>query len=139
MNIQKAAEASGLTPDTIRFYERKQIVPAPGRRANGYRRYTHEHVVMLRLARGLRQLGVPLSEIAPIVRVAHDGRCFEVRETLTWTLREALAETERRVRDLAQLRDHMAEMLSGLGAMAEDSANVPGIEPCQCVRIVSDG
>ena len=58
MNIQKAAEASGLTADTIRFYEREGVVPPAPRRENGYREYTSEHVAVLRLARGLRDLPV---------------------------------------------------------------------------------
>ncbi|HWQ28729.1 MAG TPA: MerR family DNA-binding transcriptional regulator, partial [Dehalococcoidia bacterium] len=56
MRIGEAARASGLSIDTIRFYERTGTLPAPPRGANGYRRYTPEHVETLRLAAGLRAL-----------------------------------------------------------------------------------
>lgn len=137
MNIQQAAKASGLTADTIRFYERKQILPGPGRASNGYRHYTADHIVILRLARGLRHLGVPLAEIPSLIGVAHDGSCFQVRDSLVSTLTKAISATDRQMDDLAQLREHMARILTGLMAMGDDS-KVPGIEPCNCVRIVSD-
>ena len=54
MNIRAAAIASRLTPDTIRFYEKKDILTRPPRLTNGYRHYTDEHVATLRLAKALR-------------------------------------------------------------------------------------
>ena len=82
MNIQEAAAASGLSPDTIRFYEKKRVLPQPPRQANRYREYTDEHVATLRLASGLRQLGVPLAEVPPILDVAHTGVCGDIRGQL---------------------------------------------------------
>ena len=70
MNIGEAADASSLTPDTIRFYEKKGILPRPPRLASGYRHYTEEHVATLRLAKALRELESPLAEVAPILSVA---------------------------------------------------------------------
>ena len=138
VTIRQAATASGLTPDTIRFYERKGILPGPARSENGYRRYADEHILILGLARGLRQLAVPLDQVAPILQVAHDGTCSEVRETLVSTLTTALAEADRRLSELVRLREHVVEILAGLDAMVTGSSTVPGIEPCQCVRMVSD-
>ncbi len=60
MNIREAAATSGLSADTIRFYEKKGVLPRPPRRDNGYRSYTDEHVATLRLARGLKDLGLGL-------------------------------------------------------------------------------
>ncbi len=70
MNIRQAANASSLTPDTIRFYEKKGILPHPPRLASGYRHYAEEHVSTLRLANGLREFELPLAEVAPILSVA---------------------------------------------------------------------
>ncbi len=80
MNIQQAADASRLSPHTLRFYERKGVLPRPPRSPNGYREYTEEHVATLRLAKGLRELELPLSDVAPILSI-------EVRYWhLTWLL-----------------------------------------------------
>lgn len=137
MNIQEAAAASGLTPDTIRFYERKGALPGPPRQANGYRNYTDGHVRTLRLARGLRHLGVPLEAVKPMIALAHSGTCGDVRGDLTRALEETLAETERRLGDLVQVRDHLTLILGGLMSMQPASTAVPGMAPCECIRLVA--
>ena len=80
MNISEASRASGLSADTIRFYERREVVPAPGRLANGYRDCTDRHVATLRLAGGLKDLGMPLTDIAAMVRLAHMARAEKCAE-----------------------------------------------------------
>ncbi|HWO72143.1 MAG TPA: MerR family transcriptional regulator [Dehalococcoidia bacterium] len=137
MNIQQAAVASGLTPDTIRFYERSGVLPRPPRRANGYRDYTTGHVHILRLARGLKHLGVPLKEAGRILAVAHDGTCGEVRHDMIEALDHALARIEARLRDLAAVREQIEAILDGLRRMQPADESVPGMAPCDCVDIVS--
>ena len=138
MNIQEAAATSGLTPDTIRFYERKGVLPRPPRQDNGYRTYTAEHVVILQLAKGLRHLGVPLEEVERVVAVAHDGTCNDIREDMIGTFGHALAETEARLRDLLHVRDQLSQVLTGLRSMRGAERRVPGMRACACVQMVSD-
>lgn len=137
MNIQDAAAESGLTPDTIRFYERKGVLPRPPRQTNGYRNYTADHVRTLRLAKGLRHLAVPLESVAPMIAVAHSGSCGEVRGDLTRALEQTLAETERRLSDLVHVRDHLTQILAGLTSMQPADTAVPGMAPCECIRLVT--
>lgn len=137
MNIQQAAEACGLAADTIRFYEREGVLPAPPRQENGYRAYTANHIATLLLAKGLRRLEVPLSKVAPILSVAHNGTCGDVRGQLLVTLKDALAEVEAQLRDLTRTRDHVASMLDGLARMSPNETTVPGMAPCECVQMVS--
>lgn len=137
MNIREAARTSGLSADTIRFYERKGVLPRPPRRENGYRSYTAEHVRTLRLARGLRDFGLPLAEVGAILPVAHDGTCDDLRETLTRTLPDALTAIEGRIRELRRTSDHLTSILDGLREMQPRDSRVPGMEPCGCVELVS--
>ena len=138
MNIQEAAAQSGLTPDTIRYYERSGVLPRPPRQPNGYRTYTADHVRTLRLAKGLRHLAVPLEAVKSVNAVAHSGTCGEVRGDLTATLGEALAEIERRLSDLTHARDHLRLILSGLTSMQPGDTAVPGMAPCECIQLVSE-
>ena len=137
MNIKDAAAAAGLTPDTIRFYERKRVLPAPPRSPNGYRHYTEGHVATIRLAKGLRELGLPLSDVAPILVVAHDGTCREVRESMTGTFSQALSDLDGRIEELEQAREHVGLLLRGLRRMRPKDVAVPGVEACECVRMVA--
>ena len=136
MNIREAANTSRLTPDTIRFYERKNVLPKPPRLANGYRHYTEEHVSTLRLAKGLRELELPLAEVAPILSVAHDGTCGEIRESMTRTFTRALSGLNDRIEELEEARDHLSGLLQGLQKMKPRDVAVPGVEACECVRMV---
>lgn len=137
MRIQEAAEASGLPADTIRFYERSGVLPRPPRGANGYRAYTEEHLGTLRLARGLRELGLPLDDITAILAVAHDATCGEVRRTLAATLGRAIAEADARVTELSNARERLAVLRDGVIALSPRSDRLPGMAPCDCVLLAS--
>lgn len=136
MNIQRAAQVSGLSPDTIRFYERKGVLPRPPRRANGYRDYTAEHVGILALAKGLRDVDLPLAEMRLTLGVAHDGTCGDLRTTLVQTLSGSLQAIDDRLRGLAETKEHLGAILGGLQQMRPNQRRVPGTSPCSCVHIV---
>lgn len=137
MRIGEAAKASGLSVDAIRFYERTGLLPAPPREANGYRRYTPEHVETLRLAAGLRSLGVPLERVGPILRVAHDATCADMRAVLIPALTETVAGIDHRVARLTRLRDRLRSILDGLHQMHAEDATIPGLRACPCVPLVT--
>lgn len=138
MNIQRAAEASGLTPDTIRFYERTGVLPRPPRRSNGYRDYSEDHVLTLKLARGLRDSDLLLPAIRDILTVAHDGSCGELRSALLDTVHAAIAEMDVRILTLHQTRNHLAAIEVGLLCMADGPSRIRSAAPCECVQLVVD-
>jgi DNA-binding transcriptional MerR regulator len=137
MNIQEASQQTGLSPDTIRFYERNGVLPRPPRRANGYRDYAEEHLATLQLVQGLRHLEMSLGEMREVARVAHDATCGELRETLVEQLQGALAQANTRIQELEHARGHIEELLTGLRRMPPTDDRVPGTVPCGCVRLVS--
>ncbi len=136
MNIQRAAVASGLSPDTIRFYERRGVLPAPPRRANGYRDYSERHVETLRLAVGLRGLGLSLSEMGTVLGLAHDGTCGDVRTVLSRTLAEAVEQLDGRIDELTRSRGQITAIAGSLERMQPGEESVPGMTPCACVQLV---
>ena len=136
MNIRQAAESSGLSADTIRFYERRAVLPQPPRRPNGYRDYSERHVETLRLAVGLRALGLSLDEMGAMLALAHDGTCGDVRAALGDTLAGALSQLDGRIVELALSRRHVAGILAGLQQMRPGDETVPGMTPCACVQLV---
>lgn len=138
MNIRHAAEASGLSADTIRFYERRGVLPQPPRRPNGYRHYSDRHLETLRLAAGLRALGLSLDEMSAVLGLAHDGTCGDVRLALGDTLAGALADIDERIGELAMSRRHVATILDGLQRMRPGDDAVPGMTPCACVQLVEE-
>jgi DNA-binding transcriptional MerR regulator len=72
MKIGQVAADADVTVDTVRFYERRGVLPPPERRPSGYREYTADAVRRIRMARALQQLGLTLDEIIDALR-AHDA------------------------------------------------------------------
>ncbi len=136
MNIQRAARESGLSSDTIRFYERRGVLPPAPRLGNGYRYYTDEHLATLRLARGLRDLEVPLSEVAALVRVAHDAECGDVKAVLLARLDSVLGGIDERISELQGTQTRIAALVGALRQMPETEGRVPGVDACGCVEVV---
>ena len=62
MKIGQVAEQAGVTIDTVRFYERRGVLPAPNRTPSGYRVYEASTVERIRFTRALQHLGFTLGE-----------------------------------------------------------------------------
>lgn len=67
MNIGQASTASGVSQRMIRHYEKIGLIPAPPRRAGGYRDYAETDVHRLRFIANARDLGFPVNEIADLL------------------------------------------------------------------------
>ena len=63
MKIGEIAKQSGVSVDTVRFYERVGVLPEPARRPSGYREYEHDTVERIRLTRELQAIGLSLDEV----------------------------------------------------------------------------
>jgi DNA-binding transcriptional MerR regulator len=117
--IGEVARRTGLSVDTVRFYEREGLFADPVERVTGRRVFTEDHVEWLSLCATLRATGMPLSALrayADLVR-AGDGtepdRLALVREheeRLAGQMRELS-----RCRDLIAYKVGMYEDLSGRG------------------------
>src|SRR5690606_34620584 len=71
VKIGEVAASAGVTVDTIRFYERRGVLPEPERRPSGYREYPPDTVQRIQLARSLQRVGLTLDEIVDALH-AHD-------------------------------------------------------------------
>lgn len=67
MRISELASATGVEIETIRYYEKEGLLPAPARQDNGYRAYTPEHLERLSFIRHCRALDIPLADIRRLV------------------------------------------------------------------------
>jgi len=62
--IAEVAAQTGLAPDTLRYFERQGVVPAPRRDDAGRRQYTAADTELIRMLVHLRETGMPLADIA---------------------------------------------------------------------------
>lgn len=101
--IGQLAQLAGVKSDTIRFYEKSGLLPAPGRRASGYRVYDEAAPKQLRFIKQAQSLGFSLQEIQRILNLRGEGRvtCQSVLAIAEATL----SETEEKLKELQDFRD----------------------------------
>jgi DNA-binding transcriptional MerR regulator len=116
MRIGDLAERLGTTAHAIRFYERRGLLPAPGRGSNGYRDYTEADLSRLRLLIGLRQLDLPLHQAADLATLCAAGRCDEVSDELRAVLSDKRKELARRLDEMRYLDRRLAHLAGQLAA-----------------------
>lgn len=80
MRIGELGQATGVDVETIRFYEKSGLLPAPIRSDNGYRSYNQTHLERLAFIRHCRSLDIPLAEIQQLLDfVAHpEADCGDI-------------------------------------------------------------
>jgi DNA-binding transcriptional MerR regulator len=105
------ARLTGISADTVRYYERRALLPTAARSASGYRLFPQEAVFRTRLIRAALSIGFSVNELAGIFRERHRGGspCHRVRELAAGKL----TALEARLHDLQfwrrQLRTTLAE------------------------------
>jgi DNA-binding transcriptional MerR regulator len=107
--IGRLAESAGVSIDTVRFYERKGLLPEPARTEGGYRAYSPEDTWRLRFVLRAKELGFTLREIAELLEGDGDPatvRAAAAAKRQDVALQQAeLAVLDGRLRRLVQLCD----------------------------------
>jgi len=113
MQIGELALATGLSRDTLRFYEERGLLSAR-RRANGYRDYPAEAVEWLCYLRSAQALGFTLADIEAGMPLLADPA--NAGAELRAALARKLGDIDARIAGLAQLRAALASKIEDLGA-----------------------
>ena len=75
MQIGEIAKQAGVNIQTVRFYERRKLLPEPARTESGYREYGSQELRQLHFIRQAKSLGFSLDEIRDIIRSRGRGEC----------------------------------------------------------------
>jgi DNA-binding transcriptional MerR regulator len=115
MRIGELAERSGLAASRIRFYEQRGLICAVERDANGYREYTPEAVLILEIITSAQKAGFSLEEI----------RRLMPSNLGAWQHDELLAGLKRKVAEIEDLRERLAQSKAQLLAIIETIESKP--------------
>ncbi|MTW11309.1 MerR family transcriptional regulator [Pseudoduganella eburnea] len=110
MQIGELAEATGISRDTLRYYEKRGLLRAR-RGSNGYRDYPEEAADLLRYIRIAQTLGFTLQEIEadlPLLTAPADDSAAALRAAL----QAKLTEIDRRINGLQALREELARRIT---------------------------
>lgn len=104
------AAQAGISPDSLRYYERLRLMPPVPRSAAGYRLFPPEALGRLQLIRGALSIGFSVRELAEILTERDRGSapCPKVRKAAA----EKLAGIEARIRALQSLRRDLRKQLA---------------------------
>jgi DNA-binding transcriptional MerR regulator len=104
------ARLAQVSTDTLRLYERRGLLPKPGRSSNGYREYPEGALRRVQVVRQALALGFTLEELGRVFRVRDQGGapCRDVRALAG----EKLALVESRLAELAQASDRLRAVLA---------------------------
>ncbi len=108
MRRGELAGQSGCNIETVRFYEKQGLLPAPPRTASGHRDYAPEHLKRLRFIRRSRELGFTLDEVRGLLTLVDgsDWTCAQVKEMTV----EHLAEVRQKITNLKRLETVLCEL-----------------------------
>jgi len=139
MQIGELARQTGCEVETIRYYEREGLLPAPARSASGYRRYEPGHVEQLNFIRHCRSLGMSLTDIRQLADY-HQHPAPEPCDRVNALIDDQIRRVHSQIETLQQLeqqllalrgRCHSPHTLADCGILKtlEDASSG---EPCVC-------
>lgn len=135
MMIGALAEAAGLPARTVRYYERRGLLPEPRRAGNGYRVYDGATLARLRFIRSAQTAGLTLSEIRRVIEIRDEGAapCGHVGALLA----EKLGEVRERRHQLESLEQEIERLIERGDRL--DPADCAADDICQILQAERSG
>ncbi len=126
MLIGELADTVGLPSQTVRFYERRGLLPEPERGANGYRIYDESTLTRLNFVRTAQAAGLTLAEIGSIIDLRANGTvpCTHVASLID----SKLADVRARISDLTILEAELKDLIERSHRL--DSADCTDADIC---------
>jgi Hg(II)-responsive transcriptional regulator len=109
VRTSEVAAQAQVNTQTLRYYERRGLLPEPERTRSGYRTYTADAVRVVRFVKRAQQLGFTLDEIEDLLHLADGGpaSCEEARTMA----RTRIAGLQQRISELAGMRDALTQLV----------------------------
>ena len=109
MRTSEVAAQAQVNTQTLRYHERRGLLPAPARTRSGYRAYTADAVRVVRFVKRAQQLGFTLDDIEDLLHLSEGGpdSCQEA----TTMARTRIADLQQRIDELVGMRDALARLI----------------------------
>ena len=101
------AAAAGVNVETIRFYQRKGLLPEPRRAYGSIRRYGASDVARVKFVKSAQRLGFSLGEVADLLALEDGTHCAEARVVAEQKLKDVRAKLE----DLRRIEVVLAQVV----------------------------
>ncbi len=110
LTTSEVAERADVNVQTVRYYERRGLIPEPPRTSAGYRQYGPEHVARIRFIKRAQELGFTLEEAHELLdlRAAPSADRSDVRRVA----RNKIEEVRTKIRDLLRIEAKLEELVA---------------------------
>jgi redox-sensitive transcriptional activator SoxR len=109
VRVGEVAERAGVNVETLRYYERRGLLPVPNRTPAGHRRYDEETVRFLGAIKEAQAVGFTLAEIAEVMRAAR--RSAAPSEALRVRMATKIDQIDARIAGLQRMREELARVV----------------------------
>ena len=109
MRIGLAARQAGVNVQTLRYYERRGLLPRPPRRTSGYREFADDAVRVVRFVKRAQDLGFTLDEIEELLRLRNDKR--RDRGRIRSVAGRRVRDIERKIAELQAMNNALAHLV----------------------------
>lgn len=110
--IGALAAAAGVSVETIRYYQRKSLLPEPQRPHGSVRRYGPADVARVRFIKSAQRTGFSLDEIAQLLQLEDGAQCAQARTIAA----HRLLDVRHRMSDLQRIEAALAELVDRCAA-----------------------
>jgi MerR family mercuric resistance operon transcriptional regulator len=121
--IGQLAAAAGVGVETVRYYQRRKLIPQPARPLGGARRYTDSDAQRLQFIKRAQVMGFALTEIESLLNLRTRRSCQTTRELAV----AKLEDVDTRIQELRRLRKDLAQLVAECDANSNE-ASCPIIE-----------
>jgi MerR family mercuric resistance operon transcriptional regulator len=128
LTIGVFAKAAGVNVETIRFYQRKGLLPEPDKPYGSIRRYGEADVTRVRFVKSAQRLGFSLDEIAELLRLEDGTHCEEA----SGLAEHKLKDVREKMADLARMEAVLSELVCACHARK-------GNVSCPLIASLQDG
>lgn len=118
MKIGELASATGVTPDTLRYYEKLGLIQPAGRTEARYRHYSEQAVVRVRFIKSAQSLGFALQDVATLLPRLDEGTLR--RSDIEARLNEKVLQIDAQIARLQALRVEVVQTLGNLYCQDEE-------------------
>jgi DNA-binding transcriptional MerR regulator len=109
LRIGELAARSGVSIDTVRYYERRRLLPRAPRRPGGFRVFAPDAVERIRFIKQAQEIGLSLDEIKQLLT---DGGGADKCRRVSELLRAKLEEIDQRIKTMRSFRRTLAHHLA---------------------------
>ena len=113
ITIGALADRAGVNVETIRFYQRKGLMPQPEKAYGGIRRYGDAELARVRFIKSAQRLGFSLNEVGVLLKLEDGTRCGEARQLAE----QKLADVRQKLSDLQRIDSVLTALVARCSAV----------------------